>query len=152
MKCGPSRFGMWSRIGALRDRYFSEIFICNSTLCVTFCTQNSFFPLSQSDLMSLRPGRSFLVSTRWWRGNEKSTLLELFFYSEKGVEWCRYFCNRWKFFSCGLLRSHGNQGPHFMNFQCIDDFKSVIVLKLGIDSPQNPAPLLNSSRQKLESN
>ena len=53
---------------------------------------------------------------------------------------------------CGLLRSHGNQGPHFMNFQYTDDLKSGVVLQLGIDSPRNPAPLLNLFRQKLESN
>ena len=48
--------------------------------------------------LPLMLGRSFLVSTRRSRENEKSTRLEHFFYSEKGVEWCRYLFNRWKFF------------------------------------------------------
>ena len=42
--------------------------------------------------------------------------------------------------------------PHFMDFQCIDDLKGGRVLCLGIESPQNPAHLLSSSRKKLESN
>ena len=47
--------------------------------------------------MPLMLGRSFLVSTRRSRENEKSTPLRHFFNSEKGVEWCLQFCNRWKF-------------------------------------------------------
>ena len=39
-----------------------------------------------------------------------------------------------------------------MNFQCIDDVKGGIVLYTGIDSTRTPAPSLNSSREKIESN
>ena len=49
-----------------------------------------FFPLSQTDLMSFRPGRSFLMPWHRSRGNEKSTPPKHFFYSERGVEWCLY--------------------------------------------------------------
>ncbi len=39
-----------------------------------------------------------------------------------------------------------------MNFQCIDDVKGGIVFYIGIDSTQSPAPSLNRSREKFESN
>ena len=42
--------------------------------------------------------------------------------------------------------------PHFMDFECMDDFKGGRVMCLGIDSPQNPAHLPIPSRKKLESN
>ena len=39
-----------------------------------------------------------------------------------------------------------------MNFQFIDDVKRGIVLCIGIDSTQAPAPSLNLPREKFESN
>ena len=70
----------------------------------------SFFPLSQTDLMSLRPGRSFSVPWHRSRGNEKSTPLEHFLYSEKGVEWRLYICNRWMFLFSEFWDPMGTNG------------------------------------------
>ena len=46
-------------------------------------------------------------------------------------------------FVCCVLRSHEIRGPHFMDFQCLDDLTSVAVIYLGIDWSQNPETLDN---------
>ena len=103
--------------------------------------------------MPLMLGRSFSVSTRRSREDEKSTLLEILSTFEKESNGVFTFSIDGNFCLLGFEITYGNQQSQFMNFQCIDDLKGpVVVLKLSIDSPQSPPPLLNSSRQKVESN
>ena len=86
-----------------RNKLFRLSTLLDGSLNKNRCERWSFW-------MPLMLGRSFLVSTRRSRGNEKSTLLEHFFYSEKGVEWCLHFCKRLKFLFAEFWDPMGTEG------------------------------------------
>ncbi len=91
--------------------------------------------------MSLRLGRSFLVSTRESR-EKKVDSNEAFFLLLKMIKMMSLLIKLKKVFFLSF-EIHGNRGPHFMNFHCIDDVKRVIATYIDIYSCEISAHWLN---------